>query len=285
MLIAQITDLHVSDPDSAWDRQIRSAWRVERAVAHIRALEPRPDLVLITGDLVEGGRPSEYARLRPLLDALPAPYHVVPGNHDDREALTDALSDRCGGLRGAGFVAYVVEGWPLRLIGLDTQLPGHPGGRLCGERLGWLDARLAEAPARPTLIFMHHPPFATGIAAIDAMGLEGASELAAVLRRHPQVEAVICGHVHRPMTARVAGALAFTCPSTAHQVALDLLPARRLAVVMEPPACALHFWRPEHGLVTHLSVIGHSTPPFVVYDGTRWLADAEPPPGFDPLPT
>ena len=95
---------------------------------------------------------------------------------------------------------YVVEGHPVRLIALDTLVPGQVGGLLCAERLIWLAARLEEAPARPTLIFMHHPPFVTGLQAMDAMGLEGKEELAAVIRRHPQVERLVCGHVHRPMT-------------------------------------------------------------------------------------
>jgi 3',5'-cyclic AMP phosphodiesterase CpdA len=282
MLLAQISDLHVSTPGSDADRRTRTAERAERAIDHLNRLTPRPDRVLVTGDLVERGHPDEYARLRALLDRLDVPYHVVPGNHDARRPLTAAFSDRCGGLRGDGFVQYVVDDLPVRLVGLDTLAPGRPDGLLCGERLAWLDARLAEAPDAPTLVFMHHPPFATGIAAIDAMGLTGADGLAAVIRRHPQVERIVAGHVHRAITARFAGTLASTCPSTAHQVALDLIPATRLAVVMEPPACALHLWRPGLGLVSHLSVIAHPTPPFVVFDGERWLADAEPPPGFDP---
>jgi 3',5'-cyclic AMP phosphodiesterase CpdA len=176
-----------------------------------------------------------------------------------------------------------VEGWPVRLVALDTLVPGAPGGRLCAERLAWLDARLAEERGRPTLVFMHHPPFVTGMRAMDAMGLEGKTDLAAVIGRHQQVEGVVCGHLHRPITRRFAGTVATTCPATAHQLALDLAPAPRLAVVMEPPACMLHVWLgPEAGLVSHLSVIGGERPPFTLYDGERWLREALPPPAFHP---
>jgi 3',5'-cyclic-AMP phosphodiesterase len=282
MLTAQITDTHVSTPDSVNDRYFHTAEHLERAVAHLNRLAPRPDVVLVTGDLVERGEAAEYARLRSILDRLTMPAYVVPGNHDSREHLARAFADR-GYLPREGFLHYTVEEWPVRLIGLDTHVPGEPGGRLCSERLAWLDARLAEAPGRPTLVFMHHPPFVTGMRAMDAMGLEGGPALGEVIGRHPQVERVVCGHVHRPMTRRFAGTVASTSPATAHQLALVLAPAQHLAVVMEPPACALHLWLgPEAGLVSHLSVIGDERPPFTLYDGRRWLRDATPPPAFHP---
>jgi len=282
MLIAQITDTHISLPGSVNDRHFRTGLHLERAVAHLNRLEPRPDVVLATGDLVERGEVAEYARLRALLDHLTMPLYVIPGNHDSRENLARAFADH-GYLPQEGFLHYTVEEWPVRLIGLDTHVPGQPGGRLCAERLAWLDARLGEAPARPTVVFMHHPPFVTGLPAMDAMGLEGSDELAGVIRGHPQVERVLCGHVHRPMTRRFGGTIAATSPATAHQLALALAPARHLAVVMEPPACALHMWLgAEAGLVSHLSVIGDEHPAFTLYDGERWLRDSAPPPAFHP---
>jgi len=283
MLIAQITDTHISTPGSVNDRYFRTPEHLERAVAHLNRLAPRPDVVLATGDLVERGEPEEYARLRAILDRLAMPLYVIPGNHDSREHLARAFADR-GYLPTRGeFLHYTVEEWPVRLVGLDTQVPGQPGGALCPERLAWLDARLGEAPARPTLVFMHHPPFVTGLAAMDGMGLEGKEALAAVIRRHPQVERIACGHVHRPMTRRFAGTVATTCPATAHQIARELRPAERLSVVMEPPACTLHLWLgADAGLASHVSVIGDERPPFTVFDGQRWLREAQPPPAFHP---
>ena len=282
MLIAQITDTHVSHAGSVNDRVYRTARHLERAVDHLRALRPRPDIVLVTGDLVEHGQPEEYARLRGILDALDVPLYLIPGNHDAREALVDGF-DHHRYLPRDGFVQYTVEDWPVRFIALDTLVPGESGGRLCAERLGWLDARLAERPERPTVLFMHHPPFVTGMAAMDHMGLDGGPALADVVRRHPQVERIVCGHLHRAIVRRFAGTVACTSPATAHQLALDLPPAQRLAVVMEPPACLLHLWLgASEGLVTHVSLIGDRHPPHVVFDGEQWLRGAEPPPGFHP---
>ena len=279
MLIAQITDTHVQMPGGPLDRHYDTAGHLARAVRHLNALRPQADLVLLTGDTVDGGTPAEYGRLREILADLQAPLFVIPGNHDDREAMRTAFAGD-GYLPADGFLQYVLEDWPLRLIGLDTLVGGEPGGWLCQERLGWLAARLDEAPDRPTVLFQHHPPFPVGIKVIDRMGLQGAGDLAALLSRHRQVRHLLAGHLHRPVATSFAGTVATVCPSTAHQLALDLPPADRLAVVMEPPAAALLLWDEAAGsLVHHLSQIG-DWPQHVLHDGTRWLKDPAPPTGF-----
>lgn len=263
MLLAQISDMHVCAPGRLLGRAIDTAGFLARAVAHLNALDPRPDLVLATGDLVDEGQAEQYAHLRSLLAPLAMPVYLVPGNHDDREALVAAFPDHAY-LPRQGFLQYAVEGLPVRLLVLDTLIPGEPGGRICDERRAWLAARLAEAPDRPTALVMHHPPFATGLAYMDEMGLDGADALAEVVRRHPQVERVLCGHLHRPIQTRWAGTVASTAPSTAHQVTLDLREDGPLAFSMEPPACQLHLWRAGAGLVSHLSYIGAYDGPLVV---------------------
>lgn len=279
MLIAQLSDLHVSTAGSRNDTSLRTTHYLRAAVEHLNALPQQPDCVLLTGDLVEAGDPAEYAVLRELVDALKAPAFVIPGNHDEREALRTAFADHAYVPR-SGFFQYVVDTWPVRLIGLDTVVPLKSGGLLCAERLAWLDARLREAPSKPTLIFLHHPPFDTGIGVMDDMGLENRDAFAAVVAKYPCVERVVCGHVHRAITTRFANTVAFACPGTAHQVALSLPPHRVLATVMEPPAAALHCWLgPAQGLVTHLSPIG-ARPLHLLFDGTKWLPEREPPADF-----
>ncbi|MCY1072627.1 phosphodiesterase [Nannocystis sp. RBIL2] len=280
MLIAQISDTHVSTPTGAEDSLLRTSEHLARAVAHLNRLDRRPDLVVITGDLVDRGEVGEYERLRELLAPLRMPVFLLPGNHDERDNLRRVFGEH-GYLPRDGFLQYTVDDWPVRLVALDTHVPGQAGGRLCGERLAWLEARLAEAPERPTVVAMHHPPFSIGLPVMDAFGLDGSDGLAAVLGRHPQVERVLCGHLHRPIVRRFAGTVACTCPSTAHQLALDLPPATRLAFVMEPPACMLHLWLgSDGGLVTHLSLIAGEHPPLTVHDGQGWIRDPRPPPGF-----
>jgi 3',5'-cyclic AMP phosphodiesterase CpdA len=145
---------------------------------------------------------------------------------------------------------------------LDTLTPGAPHGELCATRLDWLEARLAES-GKPTILFMHHPPFECGLAELDGMRLNvGAERLAAIVRDHPNIERILCGHVHRPIQVRWAGTIACASPSTAHQVTLDLTPDVPLMYSMDPPAVTLHQWRPGTGVVTHLSYIGKYDGPY-----------------------
>jgi len=268
MLIAQITDTHIKPEGALAVQRVDTAASLARAVDHILHLETSPDLVFATGDLVDAGSPEEYERLRRLLAPLPMPVYLIPGNHDDRDALAAAFPDHAYLPRGGRFIQYVVEGYPVRLIALDTLVPGQVGGLLCAERLGWLAARLAETPVRSTVIFMHHPPFVTGIARMDAHGLANTGEFAELIGRHRHVQRIVCGHLHRPIQALVGGTLATTAPSTAHQVALDL-EDEPLAFTMEPPACQLHVWSAETGLVTHTSYIGQFDGPYLFASGAK----------------
>jgi 3',5'-cyclic-AMP phosphodiesterase len=269
VLIAQITDMHIRPEGVLAYGRVDTAPYLARAVQHLLGLKPRPDVVLATGDLVDAGSAGEYARLRALLAPLPMPVYLIPGNHDDRDALVAAFTDHRYLPGGGRFIQYVVEDFPVRLVALDTLVPGKTGGLLCEERLGWLAARLAEAPDRPTVIFMHHPPFETGIEHMDGYGLARSREFIEVVRDHPQVEGVLCGHLHRPIQARVGGTVASTAPSTAHQVVLDLEKGNPLMFAMEPPACQLHLWRPGAGLVSHTSYIGDYDGPYRFSDGGK----------------
>jgi len=259
MLIAQISDTHIKpEGQIAFDR-VDTAALLARAVAHVNALQPRPDLVLVTGDLVDAGAPAEYARLKTLLVPLQMPFYLIPGNHDARDPLRAAFADHRY-LPATGFLQYTVEDRAVRLIALDTLVPGKGHGELCAQRLDWLEARLAEQD-RPTILFMHHPPFDCGIAVMDSERLlDGVDRLAAIVQRHANIERVLCGHIHRSIQVRWAGTIAATAPSTAHQLALDLDPAAPLMFTMEPPGALLHQWRPGTGLISHLSFIGN-------YDG------------------
>ncbi len=255
MLIAQISDMHIKSPGSLLYKRIDTAGYLERAVAHVMRLDPRPDIVIATGDLVDGGKLEEYAFLREMLAPLTMPVYLIPGNHDARDAMRAAFPGHSY-LPRDGYLQYAIDDHPLRLIALDTLVDGKPYGELCEQRLSWLEDRLGEQH-RPTLLFMHHPPFDCGIEAFDRAKLNvGSERFADIVGRHPQVERVMCGHVHRPIQVRWAGTMASIAPSTAHQATLDLRLGARLSMTMEPPGLALHQWRPGTGLVTHVSYVG-----------------------------
>jgi 3',5'-cyclic AMP phosphodiesterase CpdA len=271
MLIAHISDTHLKLPGKLAYKRVDIAQMLRACVAQLLALDPQPDLIVHTGDLTDFGLPEEYAHLKEILAPLKTPILAVPGNHDEREAMRAAFATE-GYLPAQGFLHYAVERGPLRLVGLDTVVPGQGGGELCTVRLAWLDAALAARPGAPTLILMHHPPFVTGIAHMDRIGLQGRAAFAEIVRRHPQVEAILCGHVHRVIRATVGGRPAMIGPSPAHQVALDLRPEGPSAFVLEPPGYMLHRWS-DGQLVSHLAVLGQFPGPFPFFDADGQLID------------
>jgi 3',5'-cyclic AMP phosphodiesterase CpdA len=261
MLIVQITDTHITRPGTLLMGIVDTAAALERAVSALNRLDPPPDLALLTGDLVENGEAEEYFYLRELVAPLRMPLFVIPGNHDAREPMREAFIGD-GYLPGQGSLNYVIEDYPLRIIALDTLVPGEGGGTLGADQLRWLDQMLAAAPARASLIMMHHPPFPTGIHRMDLAGLSDSIAFAEIVRQYPNIERILCGHLHRAIETRIAGTVAGTAPSTAHQVVLDLRPEARLSFAFEPPGYQLHYWRPEAGLVTHTAQIGDWPGPY-----------------------
>ena len=161
-----------------------------------------------------------------------------------------------------GFIQYAVQAGPVRLVMLDTVVPGAGHGSLDGGRLEWLERTLAMAPDTPTLIGMHHPPFVCGIAHMDAINLHGGDAFAAVIARHAQVRRIVCGHHHRPVVAQVAHAIASISPSVAHQVELDLSTDAVAAFVLEPPAYQIHLWSVAAGFVSHTALVEAFAGPF-----------------------
>jgi Icc protein len=261
MILAQISDLHITQPGKRLSGRVDTAEFLARAVAQLNGLRPAPDAVLITGDLVDGGSPEDYAHLRTLLAPLQMPVYVIPGNHDERENLRHAFADQAYMPR-SGFLHYAIEDHPVRILALDSNVPGSPHGTLDEAQLIWLAAKLGEEPVKPTLILVHHPPFSTGIAFMDSVRLfEGSEEFAAIVAQHPQVERVLCGHVHRAIETRWHGTLVMTAPATCHQIPLSLAPDAPEGFNLEPPGYRLHFWDGRQ-LVTHTASIGDYAGPF-----------------------
>lgn len=266
-LIAHISDLHLKAGGRLTYGVVDTLGALRRAVDHINASKQRPDLVVISGDLVDFGRADEYAVLRPELERLLMPFYLVPGNHDDRENLLAAFADHVYlPLSAAGPLDWVVEEHPVRLIGLDTTIPGEHGGRLDYFQLDWLDTQLSRRPDMPTVLVLHHPPFMTGIGHMDLAPFGNAAALERVISRHPQVERLLCGHLHRPMQRRFGGSLACVCPGTSHQIVLDLDEAAPAHFNLEPAGYILHRWHPQQGLVSHNAVLGEYGGPYPFYD-------------------
>jgi Icc protein len=255
-IIVQISDMHVACPGDPFEDELDQAGRLATAVDWINGLTPRPDAVLATGDLVDHYRPEQYQRLREIMSRLQMPFWLMVGNHDHRDNLRAAFPEHAY-MGTSGFLHYVIEDFPVRIIALDSQKTEFPEGEFCAERLQWLRDRLAEAPDKPTIVALHHPPFAGGIVQMDDHRLNGGrDEFAAILWENTQIERVIAGHIHRPMTATFGGCIAMSCPSTSHQIRLQIGRTDGIGIAAEPPGCLIHAWRPPDGLVSHAVPIG-----------------------------
>ncbi|KVF71528.1 metallophosphatase [Burkholderia sp. FL-7-2-10-S1-D7] len=274
MLLAQISDLHIKRPGQLAYRRVDTAAALARCIAKLNALVPRPDAVLVTGDLTDFGHDDEYRHLRDLLAPLEIPYYLMVGNHDDRAGLRRAFADRPE-LQEGEFVQYALDVGAVRVLALDSQVPGASHGDLCDARLAWLAAQLDAARDRPVIVALHHPPFASGIGHMDALRLApaAAAKLDALLRGHPNVERVLCGHVHRTMFTRFGGTLASAVPAPAHQVAFDLRADAPSAFRLEPPAFAVHLHTPEGGMMSHHVYVDEGDGPYPFYEPSGELVD------------
>jgi 3',5'-cyclic-AMP phosphodiesterase len=252
MLICQLTDLHVRPKGVASNRVSETNMFTERAFRVVAQFNPQPDVVLITGDLTECGLAAEYANVSEMIGRiLSMPVYVIPGNHDRRDNFRAALAHLPGVTSDPHFVQYTIEAHPVRLIMLDTLVPGANHGELSDAQLGWLDRTLAAQPTKPTLVGMHHPPFATGLPHMDKIALLQAEPFRGVIARHRQVERIVCGHHHRSIVGQCAHAIVSISSSVAHQVELTFDPSDPGAFNFEPPAFQLHTWQQTSGFVSH----------------------------------
>lgn len=256
MLIAQVTDIHLGfQPDDPAELNRK---RFDDIVETLLALTPRPDLLLATGDLTETGSIVSYRTLKALCDALPFPVLPALGNHDVRANFCKVFGDLP---LVDGFVQYVAEAGPLRIIVLDTLDEGHHGGSFDAARAAWLEQALL-ASDKPTIVVLHHPPIETGNGWMtESLDAPWVKRLQAVIEGKPHVIRLVTGHLHRAIVTSWAGTTLAVCPSSAPQVAIDFraldpeTPDGRDMIVAESPGFALHYWT-GRDLVTHFGAGG-----------------------------
>lgn len=193
--------IHVSDPHFlAGGALLGGSYDVQasfdRTLAAIRAVHPAPAAIVVTGDLADLGEPDAYRRLRAALEPVAAdrgtPIVWVAGNHDERPALRRELLDREPTEEPVTGV-WELDG--LRLIALDTSVPGWHHGDLDPGQLEWLAGLLAEPAPHGTLLAMHHPPLPSHLPLFDILELRHQDELAEVIRG-TDVRGILAGHLH-----------------------------------------------------------------------------------------
>ncbi len=260
VLIAQMTDIHIGFAPDEHPEELNLT-RFRATLARLLYGPTRPDMLVLSGDITDHGDPESFAKTVELLADCPFPVLPMVGNHDSRTGLLGAFPQVAAAQDG--FLHYVIDApLGLRIICLDTLEDGRHGGAFCELRAAWLAARLAEAPGTPTLIFMHHPPVIAGIDWMDPAPDEPwVIRLRDVLTGQHQVQAIHCGHLHRPIVTRFAGIPLGVTPSVAPLVAMELspidqhVPDNRELITAEPPTYALHRWDGT-SLVTHYERVG-----------------------------
>jgi 3',5'-cyclic-AMP phosphodiesterase len=255
VILAQISDPHVRiGPGDAGSAEALSA-----AVAAVNVLDPRPDALLLSGDLTDHATDAEYQRVAELLAPLPMPIHLLAGNHDDPDQMRAHLN--APGSAGEP-LHYSQTVDSVRLIACDTTIRGRDDGALGPERLGWLEAELERDRETPTVLAMHHPPLLIGAPAVDELALAETDRhaLADLVARNPQIKRIVAGHVHRGAVGAIGGCPVFACASSYLQLALDLRPASEIWLVREPPVFGLHVMV-GGDVISHVVPIGDHGPP------------------------
>jgi 3',5'-cyclic AMP phosphodiesterase CpdA len=251
MLIVQISDIHMAEVGKLTYGFVPMAENLERCVNSINALTMPPDVVLLSGDVTNDFLHSQAENAARILGKLTCPYYLVPGNHDNRDVLWQVFGNAACPAMVDGFINYVIEDYPLRIIGLDSLYLDHAGGQLCPTRANWLEACLQAGGTRPTVIFMHHPPLNCGVPETDQDGFDGADRLADIVAKYPNIQRILCGHIHLLTHARWHGTIVTTAPSMGMQLTLDLTQAKPSEMLLSNPAYLLHYWTPDKILITH----------------------------------
>jgi len=234
MKFIHLTDPHLVTPGVPL-HGLDPAARLSACVSAIAARHADASFCVLTGDVADAGEPAAYAFAAEALTALPMPVHLIPGNHDARDALIGAMP---GLPRDEnGFVQHVFRHGDARFMLLDTLEPARgSGGDLCKRRLAWLQARLREAAASPVYLFMHHPPFDIGIPALDAIALADPAPFTRVVEDAGNVRHIFFGHAHRPISGHWRGISFSTLYGTSHQTRLDMHTPGSCQYTAEPPA-------------------------------------------------
>lgn len=231
MIAKPLRILHLSDPHlhasrAAHMRGVNTDASLVASLAHALADPHRPELILATGDLVQDESRQGYERFRELLGKPGIPVHCLPGNHDLLTAMQAVLSEAPFQFCGLGDYS------PWRLILLNSRMAGDDGGFLDRQELQRLQQALTTHREGPVLVALHHQPVAMGSRWLDTVGLRNADELFALVDSHPQVRAIVWGHVHQASDRLRNGVHLISTPSTCAQF---LPEADTFALDTKPP--------------------------------------------------
>lgn len=233
-VIAHVSDTHLLSGGAPLGGVADTVAALAQTAAQLERLGSSLDAVIVTGDVADLGEPDAYvmarAALDPLAQATGAELVWVMGNHDERSAFRLGLLDEAPG--GSGLdepVHRVVDLDGLRVVALDTTVPGYHHGELDARSLGWLAGVLAVPAPRGTIVAMHHAPIATPLALMDVLELRGQDELAEVVRGS-DVRLFLGGHLHYATHGSFAGIPVSVAGATAYTMDLSAPPRELVGI-------------------------------------------------------
>ncbi|MFC3613629.1 phosphodiesterase [Lutimaribacter marinistellae] len=238
MKFIHLTDIHVTEPGASLFGQSPNL-TLDRCIDDLNRNHADADLCLITGDLTHNGTVPEYAAARDILDRLKLRKLMLIGNHDQRGPALDGLSELSADEHG--FVQQAVPTGAGIFVLMDTKTDDTHSGAYCAARQDWLARVLRDHRDRPVWLFMHHPPFETGMPAMDRIGMNrnDAAAIARLAVGHGNVRHMFFGHFHRPMSGTWNGIPFSSHRSMMLQCALDFETANEVGGIFEEPQYAV----------------------------------------------
>ena len=206
MLIAQLTDTHITVPQNENEDCYVKLEALQKCVLQINKLDPLPDIVIHTGDLSHNGRSDEYKLTKSLMDELKVPYLITAGNRDSTKNLVNAFDLSSVEYQDQQLLQYGSDIAGYRLVSVDTSSQNSNLGLLNFSKLAHLDGLLRQKQSCPTIIFMHHPPINLSSSEPPEHEYENIrmiENFAEIIDRHPQIVACLCGHIHREFSSYI----------------------------------------------------------------------------------
>ena len=216
-LLIQITDTHILPPGEILYGNIDTALHLAETVQKIKRMQPSPDAVIVTGDLVEKADKTCYEHFISLISPLEMPVYVIPGNHDNPQLMSRVFAGTSHFPVSGDTYQYAIEDFPFRILALNSQSDGTELPEFDDRKLSWLKDQLQHSN-KPVLRAIHHPPMTTGIELIDMGGSAWFQGIKSVLAEHRQVKLVICGHCHVDLCGRIGSVPVYMAPANSHQL-------------------------------------------------------------------
>ncbi|GAA5033549.1 phosphodiesterase [Microbacterium fluvii] len=267
--LLHLSDTHLLAGDVPLGGRYDTAANLRRTLEAVERLALRPDAIVFTGDLTDLGEPDAYRALRdlvePVAERLGAPLVWVAGNHDERPALREGLF----GLEPTQqpvTAVHDLEG--LRLIVLDTTVPGWHHGDLDDAQLEWLRDQLSAPAALGSILAMHHPPLPSHIPFFDILELRDQSRLAEAIAG-TDVRAILAGHLHHSTSGTFAGIPVSVAAATCYTMDLAR-PADRVNGM--DAGQSFHLVHVYDDTITH-AVVPVVDAPAAEFFSPEWVAD------------